>query len=211
MALLPFELSVHLVSALGEQKQSSQEEDEVTARYLLRPHIEERCSELDDPGDRKQKEDSHEHRESKAKTACFLALLARQLAGKNGDEYNVVDAEYDLECSESGERNPGLRVAYPVHSIVVEETGLLEDSEMSEDVPKDDEDDDAHTATAASQLSSAVACGNSTQQLAHQFSGIKVRVAHGESHDSYRGAGVSSDEGFQPQSSRITLRPQQAR
>ena len=58
---------------------------------------------------------------------------------------------------------------------------------MSEDVPQDDEDDDAHAATASSQLSSAVACGNSTQQLAHRFSGTKVRVAHGESHDSYRG------------------------
>jgi hypothetical protein len=44
---------------------------------------------------------------------------------------------------------------------------LLENSEVTEDVPENDEDNDTHAAAATGQLSSAVTSGNSAQQLAH--------------------------------------------
>ena len=53
-----------------------------------------------------------------------MILLLRG-GGKNGNENDVVDAKYDLECSESGERNPGLRVGYPIHSVCIRGCGYL--------------------------------------------------------------------------------------
>ena len=44
---------------------------------------------------------------------------------------------------------------------------LLEDSKVAEDVPQDDEDNDAHAAAAARQFSGSITSGNPTQQLAH--------------------------------------------
>ena len=68
---------------------------------------------------------------------------------------------------------------------------LLEDSEVTEDVPQNDEDNDAHAAAATGQLASAVTGSNSTQQLAHLYSAIKVRIRASESHESYRGVPAS--------------------
>ena len=64
---------------------------------------------------------------------------------------------------------------------------LLEDSKVAEDVPQDDEDNDAHAAAAARQFSGSITSGNPTQQLAHRNSAIKVKSRALQSHDSYRG------------------------
>src|SRR5678815_274222 len=85
---------------------------------------------------------------------------------------------------------------------------LLEDSKVAEDVPQDDEDNDAHAAAAARQFPGSVTSGNPTQQLAHRYSVIKVKSCALQSHDSYRVSGGSGDEGFQRYWCRITLRPQ---
>ena len=73
-----------------------------------------------------------------------------------------------------------------------------ENSEMTKDVPEDDENDNAHAATAAGKLSCTVSGGNAAQQLAHRFSvggnvsGTQVMftcLGGGETHDAYRASG----------------------
>ena len=73
---------------------------------------------------------------------------------------------------------------------------LLEDSEMPEDIPQDDEHNDTHAAAATGQLTSAVTGSYSTQQLAHRYSALKVRKCASESHESYRGVPASSVQNY---------------
>jgi hypothetical protein len=73
-----------------------------------------------------------------------------------------------------------------------------EDSEMTKDVPEDNENDNAHAAAAAGKLSRTVSGSNAAQQLAHRFSaggnvaGTQVmftRPGGSETHDAYRASG----------------------
>src|SRR5215212_5575338 len=117
MTFLSLELSVHLMRALAKQKQSTEKQNQITAGNFLSQDVEERSGKSYDPCDREQEKNSNEHCEAESKTPGFLTLFGGQLAGKNGNEYDIVDAKNDLECSESGERNPGLGVGDPIHSV----------------------------------------------------------------------------------------------
>lgn len=73
-----------------------------------------------------------------------------------------------------------------------------ENSEMTEDVPEDDENDNAHAAAAAGKLSCTVSGSNAAQQLAHRFSvggnvsGMQVMFTWpggSETHEAYRAGG----------------------
>ncbi len=46
-------------------------------------------------------------------------------------------------------------------------SGLLEDSELAEDEPENDEDENAKAATAAAELFSAISGGDGTKDFAH--------------------------------------------
>src|SRR5215217_2662456 len=118
MAFISLELAMHLVRALCEKEESAYQEDDVTSGDLLTQHREERCGEADDPGDREEQQDAHEHREPETYASGCLALFDGKLAGKNGYEDNVVYAKNDLERSECREGNPRLRVSYPIHSVL---------------------------------------------------------------------------------------------
>lgn len=73
---------------------------------------------------------------------------------------------------------------------------LLEDSEMSEDVPEDDEDNNTHASASTGQLTCAVTGSYPAQQLAHCYSAIKVSLVASESHESYRGVPASPVQNY---------------
>jgi hypothetical protein len=110
------EAAVDLVRALGQQEEAAEDQHQVSARDLLADDGEERGREADDPAQREEQGDAHEHRHHEPEAAGLGLVLFRQLAGQDGDEDDVVDAEDDLQRGEGGERHPGLRVGEPVHS-----------------------------------------------------------------------------------------------
>ena len=115
--LLALKFHMDLVRALGEQKQPPDEEDEVTARDLLPEYGKERGGEADDPGQREEQRDPHQHGQPQSQDACPLLLLMREFPCKDGDEDDIVDAEHEFEHGERQERDPRLRVYQPFHGI----------------------------------------------------------------------------------------------
>ncbi len=117
MTLLAFQPVVDLVSALGDEEESAEDEHEIAPRDLLAKDGEERRRELHDPAEREQQQDPHQHRQHQTDLAGPLLLGLGELSRQDGEEDDVVDAQDDLEDRERGEANPGLRVGYPVHEV----------------------------------------------------------------------------------------------
>jgi hypothetical protein len=65
---------------------------------------------------------------------------------------------------------------------------LLEDSEVSQDPPEDDEDNDAGASASAGQFPRPVASGDASQELAHLAFSRPIGGLTDEMHDSFRGA-----------------------
>jgi hypothetical protein len=97
MAFISFQLPVHLVCALPEQEQATKEQDEITSRDFLAGDREERSRKSDYPRNREQEENPDEHRKAESDLPGLRPLRLRKLAGENGYENDVVDAEDDLE------------------------------------------------------------------------------------------------------------------
>ena len=62
---------------------------------------EERPGEANNPGERKEEQDTHQHGQPEADEASLLLLPGRQFAREDGNENDVVDAENDFEDRQS--------------------------------------------------------------------------------------------------------------
>jgi hypothetical protein len=111
--LVAFELQVNFVRALGDQEQPADDENQVAPGDVVPEEPKERRREAHHPGDRQQQQNPDEHRQEHAQLAGTLALFARQFAGEDRHEDDVVDAEDDLEHAEGEERDPAVDARRP--------------------------------------------------------------------------------------------------
>jgi hypothetical protein len=99
---------VNLEGCLAEQEQSAADEDDVAPADLHSRDLEQRRSQADDPADREQQEDPHDHGGAQADDSRAVLLFGRQLPGEDADEDDVVDPEHDLQDRERQEGDPDL-------------------------------------------------------------------------------------------------------
>ena len=95
---------------------SPQEQNKVTAGDRLLPHREQRGGEPQNPAQRKQQGNAHEHGQRQANETRLSPLLQRQFVNQNGDKDDVVNAEHDFEHGERQQRDPDLRIEEPLHT-----------------------------------------------------------------------------------------------
>ncbi len=86
-----------LERGLSDQEQPAADQDQVAPGHAAAKYGEQRRGEPDDPGDRQEKENPHEHRGQQARATRPCLLVAREFPRQDGDENHVVDAEDDLE------------------------------------------------------------------------------------------------------------------
>jgi len=115
LASLSLEQLVDLLRAFPQEEQPAGNEDQVAAGDLQAEQCKERCGEPDNPRERDQQSDAHEHREKQAEAARQFPVLPRQLVDEDRNEDDVVDAEHQFQRGERGERDPGLRVEEQFH------------------------------------------------------------------------------------------------
>lgn len=112
VTLQPF---VQFHRALGEQEGTAEDEDEIaTGKGEIR-NGEKRPRQRDDPRDRKQQQQAHDERKRQADHSRLLALVRRQLVGKDRDEDEIVDAEHDFENDKGDEADPYIRICEEFH------------------------------------------------------------------------------------------------
>src|SRR5262249_60207750 len=105
-----------LIGTLGEEKQSPQKQNEITAGDRMLPHRQQRGGETQHPAQRKEQSNAHEHGQSQAYEPRRSPLLQRQFVDQNGDKNDVVNAEHDLEQSERQKPYPEVWFEKPIHT-----------------------------------------------------------------------------------------------
>jgi hypothetical protein len=88
---------MHLQHAFHQQKRASTQEYEVATGHRLRRHVEQRCHQVRNPHQGKQKANACEHRERQPADARLVLQLRWQALHQDGDKDEIVDAEHDLE------------------------------------------------------------------------------------------------------------------
>ena len=117
VALLTFELVMNLMCALGDQEEAPQDQDQVAPRYLLAQDLKQRGRQLDDPGDRSQKRDAHEHGKPQPDPPRPALLVGRKLSGQDRYENDVIHTQNNLQHGQGEECNPDSRVRQPFHNV----------------------------------------------------------------------------------------------
>ena len=116
----PFDLVVDLVGALGDQKEATPDEDEVTPRDGRPEHREKGCGQAHDPREGEQQGHAADQSQGEAEKACPRLFGVRQARSQDRNENDVVDPENDFERGQGDERNPALGVGNPIHVVSVE-------------------------------------------------------------------------------------------
>src|SRR5215207_9042974 len=88
---------VNLVRALPNEEEPARNQDEISATDFVLKNREERGGEPRHPSYRHQQEHPCDHGEAQSDKASPRLLFRWQLPGENRDEYDIVDAEHDLE------------------------------------------------------------------------------------------------------------------
>ncbi|MNE96530.1 hypothetical protein D3C80_1947430 [compost metagenome] len=88
---------MQLHGGLEQQEHTTEQHDQVTAREALAEHFEQRCGKGDHPRNAGQQAQAHDERQAQANDPRAVALMGRQLVGKDGDEHQVVDTQHQLE------------------------------------------------------------------------------------------------------------------
>src|SRR5262245_15647499 len=115
LSFAAFELLVDLMRALGNEKQATAEEDQIAPGQLIAKNHQERRREADDPRQREQQSNTHQHGQAQPDKTGFLGLIPWQLSGQDRDKNDVIDAKDEFERHQGDERDPDLRVCEPFH------------------------------------------------------------------------------------------------
>ena len=115
LVLLAFQPLVNLQRRLAQQEQSAADQNEIPSRDVPPGDRDERRRQPDDPRNREEQHDPHQHRAEQTRAPRARLIAGGQLAGKNRNEDDVVDAEDDFEKRERDEREQALRTEECVH------------------------------------------------------------------------------------------------
>ncbi len=106
MVRIPFQPLMNLARAFRDQEEAAADENQVAAGERMAQQMKQRRSETDDPGERGEQRDAHDHRARQADATGTPLLLTGKLARQDGDEDDVVDAEDDLEHRQREQAQP---------------------------------------------------------------------------------------------------------
>ena len=99
VSFVALEPLVNLERRLGEQEQAAADQDQVASRDPAAEHREQRRGQADDPGDREQQRDAHDHRGQQARCA------ARAAAGRAGSLPERIEMKMTLSTPSTISRN----------------------------------------------------------------------------------------------------------
>jgi hypothetical protein len=120
--LAAFQPFVQFHGALEQQEQATAQQDQVTPEKLW-SNTKQRLGQLHDPGQRRQQHQPHQQCQRQADHPRAVALVRRQLVGKDRDEHQVVDAENDLQHDQGCKAHPYRGVSQPFHFRSVSSVG----------------------------------------------------------------------------------------
>src|SRR5262245_2150201 len=105
------------MSALGDQEQAADDQNEIAPGNLLTKKSKKRGGEMDNPSNRKKQDNAQYHRQTQAKEAGLGLLGRRQFACKNGYEDNIIYAENDFQSEQGGKSRPSVWIHEPIHGF----------------------------------------------------------------------------------------------
>ncbi len=91
---------------LKQQEYPAEQHDQVASGKREIGNAEKRFSERHHPRNDRQQTQAHKQRQRKADQARLIPLLWRQLVGKDGDKYQVVDTQYDFKDDKRQQTGP---------------------------------------------------------------------------------------------------------
>jgi hypothetical protein len=107
-------LGVDLVRRLGDQKQSTGDQDHVVPGEITSEQSRDRIGQPHQIGQAEQQQDAEDKRERKADLARAARIARRAARHQHRNEHDVVDAEHDLERRQRDQRGPGIRIGQEV-------------------------------------------------------------------------------------------------
>ncbi|MCY1433335.1 hypothetical protein D9M71_493620 [compost metagenome] len=110
------EALVQLHGGLEQQEHAAEQHDQVASGETLAEHLEQRAGQGHQPGHAGQQAQAHQQRQPQTDQPRAVALLGRQLVGKDGDEHQVVDAQHDFQDDQGQQPHPGRRIGDPFHN-----------------------------------------------------------------------------------------------
>ena len=94
--LIALEAVMDFKGALDQQEKTASDQDQVAAGKRMAPDGKQGLAQAHDPRDGDQEYDPHDHGKCQPDQSGALSLLFRQAANQNGDENDIVDAQYDF-------------------------------------------------------------------------------------------------------------------
>mgnify|MGYP001140931905 CR=1 FL=1 len=107
LRLLPFQPLMQFHRALEQQEQAADDQDDVATGQAEAPDGDQRCRQRHHPGDGGEQRQAYDESQRQSDHARGIALVRRQLVGKDGDENEIVDAENNLENDQGSKPDPG--------------------------------------------------------------------------------------------------------
>ncbi|MCY1403093.1 hypothetical protein D9M71_182600 [compost metagenome] len=114
---MPLEPFMQLHGGLEQQEHATEQHNQVTAGEGLVEHFEQRLGQRHHPGDARQQAQTHQQRQGQANKPRTVALRRWQLVRQDGDKYEVVDAEHQLQHDQGQQAKPGRGVSNPFHGV----------------------------------------------------------------------------------------------
>ncbi|OPZ68441.1 MAG: hypothetical protein BWY83_02319 [bacterium ADurb.Bin478] len=87
---------MNLMRAFADEKETAEDQNQVSSRDLLTQDREKRLGQPHQPGQGQQQADAGEHGQSQAHDPAVVALRDRQFSHQDGDEDDIVNAQNDL-------------------------------------------------------------------------------------------------------------------
>ena len=95
-----------LLCALPQQEYATAHENQIARRNWTPKERKQRLGRTNDPRQKQQERNAHEHGEKQAKFPGALASGRRQAIDKNGNKDDVIDAKHQLKRGQCKKRDP---------------------------------------------------------------------------------------------------------
>ncbi len=112
---------VHVVMdflcCLPDEEQTAGDQDQVAPRETLAENFNDRLGELDDDGNRAEKDKAHPQGAADPNPSCPLALFDGKLVRQDRDEDQIVDPQHHFHGDQRDEGGPGRRVGGELREV----------------------------------------------------------------------------------------------
>ena len=99
-----------LAGTFPDQEQTTDNQNQIATRYRLAENGKKRFGQSNQPGQKKQQPNTHEHGHEQTNAPGDLLLRFGQLVHQNRNKNNVVNAQHQLQHGQGSKGNPDLRV-----------------------------------------------------------------------------------------------------